>query len=56
MDYLHMVGGEKAPAVKVDAATLFAGGEKSAIVQKLNGRGERIRTSDPLLPRQIVGS
>ena len=48
-----MVGGAECPALNYATGELFADCEKFAILQKLNGRGERIRTSDPLLPKQV---
>ena len=52
MGIYRMVGGAECPALKAVTGELFADCEKFAILQKLNGRGERIRTSDPLLPKR----
>ena len=47
-----MVGEAKKHALKNIMTNFSPECEKFGILQKLNGRGERIRTSDPLLPKR----
>ena len=51
--YLRLVGEAKRHALKNITTNFSLECEKFGILQKLNGRGERIRTSDPLLPKQV---
>ncbi len=45
--------GAEDPALNFDTGELFACGEKFDFVGKMNGRGDWIRTNDPLLPKQM---